>query len=113
MKPNRPIFAFLFAFGLFAIILTAPSVEAHYFAWSNACTYAPDGFGGVSFKHACNHHDKCYRDRKGFGSCNNAFWQDMMRECNRFNWYDPRQPLCWRAASQYWVAVSAFGKFRY
>ena len=66
---------------LLAILLTIAMpipiqpVQAHYASWSNVCTYAPDNgrWMRISFKHACHHHDMCYRAKKGLDYCNGRF----------------------------------------
>ncbi|WP_082518424.1 MULTISPECIES: phospholipase A2 [unclassified Rhodococcus (in: high G+C Gram-positive bacteria)] len=57
-------------------------------AWApNGCTLSPDSAFGVSFKAACDQHDRCYRYRLagegigGFFTCNNRFETDMLRAC--------------------------------
>ena len=88
---------------------------AHTAPGVNACTYSPDKVWGVyDFKHACNHHDICYRNRWGRSYCDNTFWNEMIRSCqSRYAWYNPQRQWCYQAAGVYWVAVASFGGFRY
>lgn len=65
--------------------VSAPMVAA---AWQpNGCTLSPDRAFGVSFKPACDQHDRCYHYHwagdgwSGFVTCNDWFERDMVRAC--------------------------------
>ncbi len=65
-------------------------------AWSNALasavqsaaspdTYSGDldaPYSGVSFRNACDGHDKCYAEAMDKGSCDMSFFNDMMQGCS-------------------------------
>ena len=38
--------------------------------------------GGISFLGACNEHDRCYAAAEGKSVCDDAFWSNMMVQCN-------------------------------
>ncbi len=107
---NFSLWGVVFATVVMGASLPRPA-EAHTASYANACSKVPDAPGlSVSFKHACNHHDMCYRAQSGFRHCNNVFWHEMMQACERVWW---RRPACWQAAQAYWTGVYAFGGFRY
>ena len=98
------------------LVVSQPEVaSAHSAPGVNACTYSPDRVWGVyNFKHACNHHDICYRNRWGRSYCDNTFWREMINQCQRnYGWWNPQRNWCYQAAGVYWVAVRSFGGFRY
>ena len=78
-------------------------------AWQpNGCTLSPDRAFGVSFKSACDQHDRCYHHHwagdgfGGFVTCNNWFERDMLRACGGNN-------ACRGQAYTYSAAVRMYG----
>lgn len=73
----------------------------------------PDHFGNFSFHGACNAHDACYGTCGiSKSSCDNAFWNDMVAECdantNGWEWLQ-----CRNAANLYYTGVHLRGNGAY
>lgn len=70
----------------------------------------PDKPGGFDFRRACRNHDFCYQtcgaDR---WLCDNDFFKDMMKVCQRGKWWYQRKK-CAVIAEIYWAAVTGHGE---
>ncbi|WP_436055651.1 phospholipase A2 [Pseudarthrobacter oxydans] len=88
---------------------SSTTITSQYWWAHNGCTMVTDTPLGVSFTHACNHHDGCYalrwsRDR---ATCDWWFYNDMRNACNAAAWW--LRPDCYLVASAYYGAVRAAG----
>jgi hypothetical protein len=65
------------------------------------------------WQRACYNHDVCYGSQLGRKYCDDHFWDDMIRACKTYGWYNPDRYGCFADAVTWYYAVRWFGESHY
>jgi hypothetical protein len=65
------------------------------------------------WQRACYNHDVCYGSQLGRKYCDDRFWDDMVKACKSYGWYNPDRYACFVDARTWYYAVRWFGDSHY